>query len=476
MAPQQEIVAHTEQHVDVGLENEAMEQVRKSSLNLGPVLREQLLELIHDQDRTPGAAAPSGHDFRRHFWIVEAQEKVHSPYIAGHLWGESTAQGKLWIVARLANEAGPGGTGIGHQARLKERGLSSSGRADQREHPRWALELAPHLLDLGLAAEEVLGVCLGEGSEAGVGVEVVGAFDAEGHVLEGAGQGVGGVEAAFAVFLDGLLDHRSPRRVGDLGGLGAHALPDALPRVEALDAVGAHHLGEHHAGGVDVGSRIERLSRRLLGRHVGRSARHRAAAFGLLPGQPEIHHHDPARPGEHDVFRFDVAVDQPGLVDGLEACEKLRGDVLRFFEVERPAFLEDTEQGRAIDVLHRHQLATLDLDQVEDPADVGRYHFAGGSHFLAQQLEAALGFEELRPQGLQRHFDPQLEVEGVPHLAHPAAAQHLDDLVALAEYLPGHKAPHPLGHVEGLALRLGASQRFTVRRRLPVHDRVSSLS
>ena len=139
----------------------------------------------------------------------------------------------------------------------------------------------------------------------------------------------------------------------------------------ALDALGAHHLREHHPGGVDVGSRIERLSRRLLGRHVGRSARHRSAALGLLAGETEVHHHDSSCPGEHDVLRLDVAVDQTGLVDGLEPGQKLRGDVLGFLELERAALLQDAEQGRTVHVLHRHQLAALHLDQVENPADVG---------------------------------------------------------------------------------------------------------
>ena len=89
------------------------------------------------------------------------------------------------------------------------------------KHPRRALELAPHLLDLGLAAEEVLGVGLGEGGEAGVGVEVLGALDAEGHVFECSGQGVGGVVSALAVLGHGLLDDLSPRRVGELAGSSA---------------------------------------------------------------------------------------------------------------------------------------------------------------------------------------------------------------------------------------------------------------
>jgi hypothetical protein len=59
--------------------------------------------------------------------------------------------------------------------------------------------------------------------------EILGALDAEGDVFEGARQGVSRVEAAFAFFGYSLLDHRCPRRVRHLRGLGAHAFPDALP-------------------------------------------------------------------------------------------------------------------------------------------------------------------------------------------------------------------------------------------------------
>ena len=78
-------------------------------------------------------------------------------------------------------------------------------------------------------------------------------------------------------------------------------------------------------------------------------------------------------------------------MDRLEPGEELRGDVLRLFQLERTSLLEDAEQRRAVDVLHRHQLAAVDLDEIEDPADVGRDHLAGGADLLAQQLEAPLG-------------------------------------------------------------------------------------
>ena len=52
---------------------------------------------------------------------------------------------------------------------------------------------------------------------------------------------------------------------------------------------------------------------------------------------------------------------------------------------------------------------------------------------LPQQLAGPLGLDLVRPDRLQRDVHPQLQVEGAEHLAHAAAAEHLADLVALAQ-------------------------------------------
>jgi hypothetical protein len=147
------------------------------------------------------------------------------------------------------------------------------------------------------------------------------------------------------------------------------------------------------------------------------------------------------------------------LVDGLQPCQELRGDVLGLLELERAALLQHLEQRGAVDVLHRYQLAVFDLDEVEDPAYVGGHHLTGGAQLLPQQLQPSFALEELGAQGLERHLDPELEIEGVPHLAHPTAAEYLENLVALAKYLAGGEGLEPLRQVEGRTLALGAGRR-----------------
>jgi len=231
-----------------------------------------------------------------------------------------------------------------------------------------------------------------------------------------------------------LFEYRRPRGVRDLRGLGANALPHALTALEALDALRAHHLGEHDACRVDVGAGVYLEPSRLLGGHVGGGARHRARAAVLLAGETEVHEHHAARAREHDVLGLDVAVDQARPMNRLEAGEELGSDVLCFFELERTALMQHLEQGAAIHVLHGHQLAAVGLDEVEDAADVGGNHLTGGAHLVAQQVTVRLVPEEVLAHGLEGHLDTKLEIEGPPHLTHAAAAELGTDSIALTQH------------------------------------------
>ena len=94
-------------------------------------------------------------------------------------------------------------------------------------------------------------------------------------------------------------------------------------------------------------------------------------------------------------------------------------------------------QRHPVDELHRHQLPAVELDQVEDAADVWRDHFAGRADFLAQAVERPLVGQQRHPHGLERHVDPQLEIEGAKDLAHAAASEQRADAIAVAEHMAG---------------------------------------
>ncbi len=167
---------------------------------VGGVLSEQLLELIDDHQSARSSLAATARRRRPPRPVVAAASTSPSPRrhrpSRRQRPSAATLTGRCRVCRSDGAPAGPCGR---NQACTKERSLACARRPDQPEHPRRPLELAPHLLDLGLAAEEVLGISFGEGCETGVGVEVVGALDSEGHVLEGAGESVGGVVSVFTV-------------------------------------------------------------------------------------------------------------------------------------------------------------------------------------------------------------------------------------------------------------------------------------
>ena len=60
LAAEEEVVPQGQDHVEIGLEDEAAEQARESRLDLGGIEREQLLELVHDQRARARGADGSG--------------------------------------------------------------------------------------------------------------------------------------------------------------------------------------------------------------------------------------------------------------------------------------------------------------------------------------------------------------------------------------------------------------------------------
>jgi hypothetical protein len=140
-----------------------------------------------------------------------------------------------------------------------------------------------------------------------------------------------------------------------------------------------------------------------------------------------------------------------GLVDRLQPGQELRGDLLRLGRVERSPILQHLQQRGAVHVLHGHQLLAVDLDQIEHPADVGRHHLARRPDLRPERLSPGLVDHQLWPYPLERHLHPQLEVEGVPHLAHPTRTEQRLDPIAVAEHAARLERQAPLDFaIDGL--------------------------
>ena len=107
------------------------------------------------------------------------------------------------------------------------------------------------------------------------------------------------------------------------------------------------HLVQHATEGPDVGALVERPAASLFGAEIRRrpeddavdgacggqcrrlhQAGRRAVAVDEF-GEPEVEHLHGTRRGEHDVCRFQIAMDDPFLVGGLERVGDLSGDEQR---------------------------------------------------------------------------------------------------------------------------------------------------
>jgi hypothetical protein len=201
-------------------------------------------------------------------------------------------------------------------------------------------------------------------------------------------------------------------------GQGRVDQPEQAP-VEAVEVgVGVHHPvgdagrlaaaerqppgpgeGDHRAPGEDVGLGPDRLALVLLGSHEGRGAL--APAGGVEPGRDaEVDHPRPDR-AQDDVGRLQVAVHDPGGVDGGQRPGHPDGQPLEAGRRQRSSD-HDLLQRRALDVLAGHPGHGRVQVGVEDRGGAEAGHPAGRADLLAEAL-AQLGLAvEVGPDRLDR--------------------------------------------------------------------------
>ena len=161
MTVEEEVVAHGKQNEDIGFKHQAAKQLGKSCLGFNRVLGEQLLELVDDEERVFVAPTPVGDCGDHPVKVLWLQEGLHRIGIARQLGNQCPAQREKCCISGIAGDDRPTASCVRNDSRPDERGLTCSRRPHNSEQVR-PVELAPYLLDLGLRAEEVLGVFLGE--------------------------------------------------------------------------------------------------------------------------------------------------------------------------------------------------------------------------------------------------------------------------------------------------------------------------
>jgi hypothetical protein len=221
-------------------------------------------------------------------------------------------------------------------------------------------------------------------------------------------------------------------------------------------AFAGEHLIEYDAGRIDVGPGIDRLAHELLGRHVGGRAHDgarlgHAAAFDA--GDAEIGDLHLPFPGEHDVGRLDVAVDDAALMAELQAGQQRFHDPDRLAGREALVLVQQGLERGPVDELHHDVGELVGLAVVEDANDVGMGQAAGGLGLALEAGQFLLGFGVGgvgQSKGFDRHPAVDDRVVGVVDGSHGTLPQDARDLV-LAELAVLH--PTPFRVAAGFATR-----------------------
>jgi hypothetical protein len=235
---------------------------------------------------------------------------------------------------------------------------------------------------------------------------------------------------------------------------------------------------QQHAEAPEIGPRIDRLTERLLGRHVrqraDRSARSGVGqrrpidvvAVGEQLGDTEVQYlHVPFR-RQHHVRRLQISMHDATLVRLGERVGDLDADRRRLAGGERRSGEPRGERfpGHA---LHDEIRQAVDLEHVEQCGDSGMRQARERERLPAEAHPARLVAEGLRRQRLDRHVALQSRVARAIHDAHPAGTEPLHHLVGSE---PGS---HSENHVMLRARSVFADRRSIMH---PVHAKVQRVS
>jgi hypothetical protein len=227
----------------------------------------------------------------------------------------------------------------------------------------------------------------------------------------------GGAEAVFGGEGDGAVDD-AEEGFGEVGaevdeGLSLGAGLGGLGGGEAVEAGGGlagDEEVEEDADGVDIGADGGGLAAEELGCHVVGGA---GELGGVLRegAEAEVHEEDASALFAHDVFGFDIAMEEVGAVDGGEGSGDLEADEGGFVIAEGSLGDEEGGEGFAVDEVGPEADAPVVALAAVDGDDVGVLDAGEGAGFVEGGLELGFGVDGAGEEELDG--DLALEV-GIP--------------------------------------------------------------
>ncbi len=209
------------------------------------------------------------------------------------------------------------------------------------------------------------------------------------------------------------------------------------------------HLVQHDAEGEQVGAPVNPLALRQEAQVLGRRVlplpdEHPGARDGavhrlrLRDAEVDDLHPERARRllEDHDVLGADVAVDDASLVDRLQAVERLDRDVDGDPRLQPALAPDQGREVRALDVLPHHVEGVVrELGEVVEDRHVLVLDARRQLRFPEEALVQRLVLHQVRPHRLDDADRAQARVQHLVDLAHPAAAETLDDPVLPVDQL-----------------------------------------
>ena len=197
-----------------------------------------------------------------------------------------------------------------------------------------------------------------------------------------------------------------------------------------IDGESADLLGRHVADGAEHHTRLRRRGQR------GECARCRRRRLTLRQlRQPEVENLDAAIPGNEDVLRLEITMEDALSVRRLEPARDLKGMLDRLANSDRAAIqpvakrlpfeqlgYDERRFGMGADVVHG-----------EDVRVVQRRRGAG---FLLESMQAIDVGRKCRGKDFDRNMTSESRIAGPIHLTHPAGAEHFLNFIR-AESVPG---------------------------------------
>ena len=208
----------------------------------------------------------------------------------------------------------------------------------------------------------------------------------------------------------------------------------------------SQHLIHHHAERIDIGAPIDSLAvraSRLFRRHVRRSAndhpcssKRHAGSVGIRPldfGNSEIENLGnllAVRDNQHNVVRFDVAMNQPELMCCIQSGSSLFNDRASSCDRQRARGSHEALQALPLDILHDNKRAAVfRFVKVLNLYSIYVAQLASDDGFAAEPFDETGIIRQVRRHHLQRAGFVEVHVHRFINCAHAAFADFCHDAV-----------------------------------------------